>query len=506
MLSGGRAGAWPAEPIYVRLLRLAVAATAAALVAFMLLLAPSGSDSIEHEKNKDPSLVWHEEKGVTKLVPRVPPAIERRGSLPKYTLADVATHCTMQDLWVVIDARAYDLTKFAKAHPGGIGPLANMAGRDCTDVFHNYHSARVYQHFLPKFLVGEVTDVVTPEHVKDFRHIRQELLRRGLFETDARSYVKLGTWLALLFLSSLYLTLGGRSTSARLGGAAIMGLFWQQLAGIGHDLGHSGVSHDFRKDHLAGSMLAALMGLSTCWWKSDHNTHHIVCNAVEHDPNIQHLPVLCVDPKIFSRPFWDTYHMKWVGLDFAARALVGAQHVLFYPLMAVARFNLYAQGLYFLVVRNDTAHFRRTELGALTFFCAWLALLVGYGLPDGERAYWLLVSHAVAGILHVQIVLSHWAMPTYLGRAYTGAHDEWYIMQARPRPSSRPLPPRPDPSLPSHRLARAAPDDDERVDAGLARLGTHRPPVPDRAPPLPTSAKAQPAPRERDGARGGRET
>jgi len=24
-------------------------------------------------------------------------------------------------------------------------------------------------------------------------------------------------------------------------GAALMGVFWQQLAGIGHDLGHSGV-------------------------------------------------------------------------------------------------------------------------------------------------------------------------------------------------------------------------------------------------------------------------
>lgn len=36
-----------------------------------------------------------------------------------------------------------------------------------------------------------------------------------------------------------------------------------------------------------GSILASLMGLSVCWWKSDHNTHHVVCNAIEHDPNIQ---------------------------------------------------------------------------------------------------------------------------------------------------------------------------------------------------------------------------
>merc|ERR1712146_686241 len=48
-----------------------------------------------------------------------------------------------------------------------------------------------------------------------------------------------------------------------------------------------------------------------------------------------------------------------------------------------------------------------------------------------ESAAWLLLSHAVAGILHVQIVLSHWAMHTYDGSAYTGPHDEWYIMQLK---------------------------------------------------------------------------
>ena len=42
-----------------------------------------------------------------------------------------------------------------------------------------------------------------------------------------------------------------------------------------------------------------------------------------------------------------------------------------------------------------------------------------------------MVSHAVAGILHVQIVLSHWSMHSYAGRAYTGADDEWYITTMR---------------------------------------------------------------------------
>ena len=44
---------------------------------------------------------------------------------------------------------------------------------------------------------------------------------------------------------------------------------------------------------------------------------------------------------------------------------------------------------------------------------------------------WLFVSHAVSGILHVQIVLSHWSMETYKGSPYTSSDTEWYKMQLR---------------------------------------------------------------------------
>merc|ERR1712203_635726 len=44
---------------------------------------------------------------------------------------------------------------------------------------------------------------------------------------------------------------------------------------------------------------------------------------------------------------------------------------------------------------------------------------------------WLMVSHAVAGVLHVQIVLSHWSVETYKGSPYTSKETEWYLMQLR---------------------------------------------------------------------------
>merc|ERR1711988_125157 len=59
-------------------------------------------------------------------------------------------------------------------------------------------------------------------------------------------------------------------------------------------------------------------------------------------------------------------------------------------------------------------------MGALV--CAQPSWQMGVG--------WILVSHAAA-ILHVQIVLSHWSMETYLGSPYTSKETEWYLMQMR---------------------------------------------------------------------------
>jgi len=384
----------------------------------------------------DREMVWREDRGVSKEVPLHMPLPKKFDgqALPKLTMAEVAKHNTREDCWIIVDERAYDISRFVTKHPGGIGPVVNMAGKDATDVFANYHAARVYKTMLPQYLIGEVTDVPVYPHVADFRAIRQELLRRGLFETSYAWYFRLGLWLVSLFAIALTLSLGyvaGGALWSKFLGAAVLGFFWQQLAGLGHDLGHSGVTHDFHTDHVIGSVLSCLMGLSVCWWKSDHNTHHVVCNAVEHDPNIQHMPMLAITDKIFDKgPFWDTYHKKTVAMDWLARTLVSYQHFFFYPLMLVGRWNLYAQGLIFLLSKPDTIHYRWTELAGISVYFVWFFSLAFKTMPT----FWLglayiMVAHAVSGILHVQIVLSHWSMETYKGSPYTTKETEWHLMQ-----------------------------------------------------------------------------
>lgn len=44
---------------------------------------------------------------------------------------------------------------------------------------------------------------------------------------------------------------------------------------------------------------------------------------------------------------------------------------------------------------------------------------------------YLLISHGLAGFLHVQITLSHFAEDTYRGTAYNNEEDEWFRMQVK---------------------------------------------------------------------------
>jgi len=144
------------------------------------------------------------------------------------------------------------------------------------------------------------------------------------------------------------------------------------------------------------------------------------------------MPMLAITSKIFRRArFWDSYHKKWIGMDDAARFLVSYQHLFFYPLMALGRWNLYVQGLIYLIMQPDKTHYRKTELAGVGVYFCWV-FSVAYSMSSwSESVMWVMVSHAVAGILHVQIVLSHWAMHSYEGRAYTGSTDEWYITTMR---------------------------------------------------------------------------
>ncbi|XP_030568721.1 probable cytochrome b5 isoform X2 [Drosophila novamexicana] len=72
------------------------------------------------------------------------------------SLAEVKKHNKPNDLWVIIEDKVYDLTKFLKEHPGGEDSLKSVAGRDGTKEFIDVGHSQEARQIMKKFLIGNL--------------------------------------------------------------------------------------------------------------------------------------------------------------------------------------------------------------------------------------------------------------------------------------------------------------------------------------------------------------
>lgn len=80
----------------------------------------------------------------------------------KVTWAEVHKHATPDDAWIVINGKAYDVTKYAQAHPGGPEWILDWLGKDASQAFAMKGGMGVdHSDFakeeLGKLYIGDVT-------------------------------------------------------------------------------------------------------------------------------------------------------------------------------------------------------------------------------------------------------------------------------------------------------------------------------------------------------------
>ena len=74
-------------------------------------------------------------------------------SLREIDEAEVARHSTRGDAWVVVDGLVYDVSKFARMHPGGERILLKYAGKDASAEFWSLHRGDVLEKYK-KLVLG----------------------------------------------------------------------------------------------------------------------------------------------------------------------------------------------------------------------------------------------------------------------------------------------------------------------------------------------------------------
>eukprot|EP00930_Biecheleria_cincta_P066578 TRINITY_DN52746_c0_g1_i1.p1 TRINITY_DN52746_c0_g1~~TRINITY_DN52746_c0_g1_i1.p1 ORF type:complete len:257 (+),score=47.18 TRINITY_DN52746_c0_g1_i1:17-787(+) len=77
-----------------------------------------------------------------------------------YTVEEVEKHKTATDLWVIMNRKVYDLTAWAKRHPGGPGVILQMGGKDATSAAAAAHHKSVLPaNLMWEFCVGYIVRV-----------------------------------------------------------------------------------------------------------------------------------------------------------------------------------------------------------------------------------------------------------------------------------------------------------------------------------------------------------
>ena len=253
------------------------------------------------------------------------------------------------------------------------------------------------------------------EITSKYRQLDQRIRDEKLYDCSYRAYAIEGVrYTALACLAYYTLQRGWYIPSA-----IFLGLFWHQLVFTVHDAGHMGITHDYHTDTCIGIGIAGFLGgLSCCWWKQNHNVHHIVTNSAEHDPDIQHMPFFAISPRFFDS-LKSTYYDRIMTFDAVAKFTLKYQQYLYYPILTMGRFNLYVLSWQYIFLgqgpRKGPAWWHRyLEIAGQVFFWYWFGYLTVYkSIPTaGSRIAFVLISHMITAPVHVQITLSHFAMST----------------------------------------------------------------------------------------------
>jgi fatty acid desaturase/predicted heme/steroid binding protein len=212
----------------------------------------------------------------------------------EYTWQQVQEHRSEKSLWVVVNGKVYDVTKFIDQHPGGGRVLLVSAGQDITYLMETSHTFnRKPWEILKKYEIGRIKGFVDyPDSNPFYNQVKEEV--NNYFKKNGLDPKDPIPTLQVAFLLLTTWTIGYYFSASRgaLWAAALLGVS-RALFGINtmHASSHFAVSHKpWVWRWLDWFVFDILMGGSSMAWNYQHVIgHHQHTNVFKADPD---LPVI----------------------------------------------------------------------------------------------------------------------------------------------------------------------------------------------------------------------
>jgi len=246
---------------------------------------------------------------------------------------------------IVIDNKLYDLTKFAKIHPGGTKILEDFKNCDATDYFYSIHSvqSRKMLKNMPHTEVSKEDQIPQSDYSKLLFKLEQTTT---LFKADYFfDAIQMLHTVAFFFLATWYGTTYPLFAAFCLGFGTLVG-GW-----VGHQADHQ---RDNAMRWINGYYSTLCNGLSTSWWSNKHNLHHLSTNEMDHDGDINLAPFIYLWTPKKNEDNWNR----------------GIQHVYFSALYSILQIKWQYDSILWAV-----AHKKYQELACLAIHWIWYACL-----------------------------------------------------------------------------------------------------------------------------------
>jgi len=204
-------------------------------------------------------------------------------------------HNKRDDAWIAVYGKVYDVTQWSRTHPGGKSVVLGYAGEDASDVVTALHpkDKTNFNKFLAelpcKGTLDKSTAPPTPPLVQDFRKLRAEAIKEGLFKPEPIFYVLHLLHIILLEAAaySVFYFFGVSWTSF-LCSSILLATAQAQAGWTQHDYGHLSVFNGSKMNHyMHWFVMTILKSASPTWWNWRHFNHHAKPNVVNKDADIK---------------------------------------------------------------------------------------------------------------------------------------------------------------------------------------------------------------------------
>jgi fatty acid desaturase 2 (delta-6 desaturase) len=291
----------------------------------------------------------------------------------EYSWEEIKKHSQNNDKWLVIDGTVYNISEWARRHPGGQRIIGHYAGQDATEAFNAFHTnMKLVNKYMPSLEIGKLlpgSKNKDDEIREDFAKLKRKAEDMQLFKPSKVFYIL--NFFHLIFFDALaYFTMRyyGTGWLPYLASVLFLLISLSQAGWSQHDFGHLSVFKSNRLNHIFHSITMNLIkGASTSWWQHLHNQHHSKPNVLYKDPDTRLEPLFVVGetvPKIMAEKQKNTFPYNW-------------QHCYFFAVGPPLLFPLYFQYMVFKhpIVRREWMDVFLMSLFYIKFLVMYVPLL-----------------------------------------------------------------------------------------------------------------------------------